>query len=293
MPAAKASKSQQPKPAHAKPREKKRKLVTETSEAPSLAKRSKAGKVTKKRQPKSSLQLIDEVVDEGVPDKELLYGDEEDDTQRVIEESLKEVHGAHRGPLPPVVFREPDSGKFQPLPEIQGKGKEKVGVEQAAQVLLNLQTLKKKSPADQYIFQRRTSTQTEPSSHDESSSLYVELGLTDNEMESDEEVLPVIQSGAQDEGQARPNPVHKAVHAGPNLEHMDSEVTDTLIQQNPEQMDEEFITTAYPNVQENLKLPTEDQVRLEEPASSAGTLSSLRNLDKELIFADQFLMEKS
>ncbi|GKG31355.1 hypothetical protein Tco_0423843, partial [Tanacetum coccineum] len=33
---------------------------------------------------------------------------------------------------------------------------------------------------------------------------------------------------------------------------------------------------------ENLKLPSEDQVRLEEPASSAGTLSSLQNLDKEL-----------
>ncbi|GKD42877.1 hypothetical protein Tco_1267522 [Tanacetum coccineum] len=44
---------------------------------------------------------------------------------------------------------------------------------------------------------------------------------------------------------------------------------------------------------ENLKLPTEDQVRLEEPASSAGTLSSLQNLDKELSFADLFLMEKS
>ncbi|GJW02973.1 putative ribonuclease H-like domain-containing protein [Tanacetum coccineum] len=58
-------------------------------------------------------------------------------------------------------------------------------------------------------------------------------------------------------------------------------------------MDEEFTTTAYPNVQENLKLPTEDQVRLEEPASSAGTLSSLLNLDKELSFADQFLVDKS
>ncbi|GJY18997.1 hypothetical protein Tco_0390488, partial [Tanacetum coccineum] len=47
------------------------------------------------------------------------------------------------------------------------------------------------------------------------------------------------------------------------------------------------------NVQENLKLPTEGEVRLEEPTSSAGTLSSLQNLDKELSFADQFLMEKS
>ncbi|GKD62824.1 hypothetical protein Tco_1300333 [Tanacetum coccineum] len=58
-------------------------------------------------------------------------------------------------------------------------------------------------------------------------------------------------------------------------------------------MDEEFTTTAYPNVQENLKLPTEDQVRLEEPASSARTLSSLQSLDKELSFADQFLAKKS
>ncbi|GJZ54564.1 hypothetical protein Tco_0609449 [Tanacetum coccineum] len=74
---------------------------------------------------------------------------------------------------------------------------------------------------------------------------------------------------------------------------MDFEVTNASTQQNPEKMDEEFTITAYPNVQENLKLPTEDQVRLEEPASSAGTLSSLQNLDKELSFADHFLVEKS
>ncbi|GKB57313.1 hypothetical protein Tco_0913499 [Tanacetum coccineum] len=58
-------------------------------------------------------------------------------------------------------------------------------------------------------------------------------------------------------------------------------------------MDEKFTTTAYPSVQENLKLPTEDQVILEEPTSSARTLSSLQNLDKELSFTNQFLVEKS
>ncbi|GJW18628.1 retrovirus-related pol polyprotein from transposon TNT 1-94 [Tanacetum coccineum] len=282
--------TKKPKPAPAKPQEKKRKLVTETSEAPSPAKRSKAGKVVKKRTKKSSLQLVDEFVDEGVPENEPRIGDEEADLQKAVEESLKEVHSAP-----------------------QGKGKEKVGVEQAAQVLLNLQTPKKKSLADQYIFQRRTSTQTEPTGHDESSSLYAELGLTDSETDSDEEV-PGIVARVQDEGQARPNPGEHdegqagpnpgdaeasqppsshVVHAGPNLEHMDLEASDTSIQPNPEQMDEEFTTTAYPNVQENLKLPTEGEVRLEEPASSAGTLSSLQNLDKELSFADQFLVEKS
>ncbi|GKB26818.1 retrovirus-related pol polyprotein from transposon TNT 1-94 [Tanacetum coccineum] len=123
-----------------------------------------AGKVVKQRMKKSSLQLVDEFVDEGVPENEPRIGDEEADLQKA-------------GPLPPVVIRELESGKFQPLPEVQGKGKEK----------------------------RRTSTQTEPTGHDESSSLYAELGLTDSETDSDEEV-PRIDAGVQDEGQAGPNP---------------------------------------------------------------------------------------
>ncbi|GKB30976.1 hypothetical protein Tco_0870377, partial [Tanacetum coccineum] len=174
------------------------------------------------------------------------------------------------GPLPPVVIREPESGKFQPLLEVQGKGKEKVRVEQAVQVLLNFQTPKKKSPAD-------------------------------HETDSDEEV-PGIVNRVQDEGQAGPNPgdaeasqppSSHVVHTGPNHEHMDLEASDTSIQPNTVQMDEEFTTTAYPNVQENLKLLTEGELRLEEPVSSVGTLSSLQHLDKELSFADQFLVEKS
>nr|GEX10086.1 retrovirus-related Pol polyprotein from transposon TNT 1-94 [Tanacetum cinerariifolium] len=82
--ASKSTSSQQPKPAPpapkpapAKPQEKKRRLVKETSDEPSIAKRSKP--------------------------------------------SL-DVHDTHRGPLPLVVFREPDSGRRQPLPEVQDKG---------------------------------------------------------------------------------------------------------------------------------------------------------------------------
>ncbi|GJR28713.1 retrovirus-related pol polyprotein from transposon TNT 1-94 [Tanacetum coccineum] len=150
-----ASRPPKPTPATTEPskkdQSKKRKLVKESSEAPSPAKRPKAGKVIKKRTQKSSLQLVDEFVDEGVPVNEPRFGDEEADLQKAVEESLKDVHAAHQGPLPPVVIREPESGKFQPLPEVQGKGKEKVGEEQAAQVLLNLQTPKKKSPADQNL----------------------------------------------------------------------------------------------------------------------------------------------
>ncbi|GKD75134.1 hypothetical protein Tco_1333416 [Tanacetum coccineum] len=192
--------------------------------------------------------------------KALRIGDEEADMQKEMEEKVK------------------------------GKGKEKVSDEQVALDLLTLQTPKKKSPTEQYIFQRRTPAPTEPSGHTESPSLYAKLGLTDSDTESDEEVPHVVKSGAQDEGQAGPNPgvqdegqagsnpgnaaysqpqPSHVVHVGPNLEHMDLEAT------------------------ENLKLLMKDQVRLEEPTNSAGTLSSLQNLDKELSFASQLHTEKS
>ncbi|GKE09341.1 hypothetical protein Tco_1412892 [Tanacetum coccineum] len=56
---------------------------------------------------------------------------------------------------------------------------------------------------------------------------------------------------------------------------MDFEVTNALIQQNPEQMDEEFTTTAYPNVQENLKLPTKDQ---EDETEKTNTESEVQSM---------------
>ncbi|GKB97635.1 hypothetical protein Tco_0983772, partial [Tanacetum coccineum] len=233
----------------------------------------------------SHWQLVDEFVDEGIPLTEPGFGDLEADTQRAIEESLKDAHGAHRGPLPPVVFRETDTGKFQPLPEVEGKGKEKVGAEQAARVLLNLQTPKKKSPTEQYIFQRRTSAPTEPSGHDESSSLYAELGLTESDTESDEEVPPVVKSGAPDEGQAGPNPgIQDEGQAGPNPGN--DTVSQTLSTPS---------VHARPNLEhtdENLKLTVDDPVIPEEPASSTGTLSSLQHLAKDFSFGDQFFNDK-
>nr|GEV38434.1 hypothetical protein [Tanacetum cinerariifolium] len=251
-----------PKPAKAtkksKPSGKKRKLVTEMSDKPSPARRSKPSLVTKQRKPTSSLRSVDKSVDEGIPEKEPRVDDEEADIQRAVEESLKSVYDVPRGPLPPMVIREPESRKYQPLPE----------------------TPKKKSLADQFIYQRRTSTATESSGHDESLSLYAKLRLTDSEVESDEDV-PWINAGVPDEGQARPNPGEQDEgQARPNpgeqnLEHTDLDATDVSTQPHPEQMDEGFPVTAYPNVQENLKLTIEEQVILEEPTSSTGTLSSL------------------
>ncbi|GJW38805.1 retrovirus-related pol polyprotein from transposon TNT 1-94 [Tanacetum coccineum] len=184
-----SSQQPKPKPAPAKTQKKKQKLVTKTSEASSPAKRSKAGKVVKKRTQKSSLQLVDEFVDEGVLVNDPRIGDEEADMQKAVEESLKEFYEARQGPLPLVVIREPESGKFQPLPEVHGKGKEK----------------------------RHTPAPTESLGHVESPSLYAEISLTDSDTESDEEVPPVVKSGAQNEGQAVQNPgVQDEDQAGPN-----------------------------------------------------------------------------
>nr|GEV09786.1 integrase, catalytic region, zinc finger, CCHC-type, peptidase aspartic, catalytic [Tanacetum cinerariifolium] len=121
----------------------------------------------------------------------------------------------------------------------------------------------------------------------ESPSLDAELALTDSEIKSNN-LVPKINTGDQDKGKAGPNPGnHDEGQARPN-----PGATDALNQQNLKQMDEEFTTTAYPNVQKNLKLPYEDQVILEEPTSSTRTLSSLQNLEKELSFTDQFFMKK-
>ncbi|GKB64771.1 hypothetical protein Tco_0920957, partial [Tanacetum coccineum] len=236
--------SKKPKPAPAKPQEKKRKPVSESSEAPPLAKRAKAGKVGKKRTVKSSKQLVDEFIDEGVLAAKPRLQDRGEIWKTVLQESLTDAYPTQRGPLPPVV-RETDTGKFQPLPEVSGKGKEKVG-------------------------------------HEDSTSLYVELGLSGSDTESDEEMPSVVRSGAQDEGQAGPDPG--------KLDEGADQIP--VIQPQPEHMDEGFTAAAYPEVQENLKLKADEQVIPEEPVSSTGTLSSLQHLAKDFSFGDQFLNDK-
>ncbi|GKD48839.1 hypothetical protein Tco_1277815 [Tanacetum coccineum] len=200
-----ASQPSKPTPAPAKPQQKKRKLVEDTTEPPSQAKRSKAGKVLKRERYPALLSwgpLPPVVFREPDTGKIQPLPEVEGKGKEKVEESLKEVPGAHGGPLPPEVFREPNTRKFQPFLEVSGKGKE----EQTAQVLLNLQTLKKKNPDEQFIFQRCTPAPTVPSSHEESSSLYAELGQTDSETNSDNEVSRDINPKAHIKGQAGSDP---------------------------------------------------------------------------------------
>ncbi|GKB27196.1 retrovirus-related pol polyprotein from transposon TNT 1-94 [Tanacetum coccineum] len=180
---------------------------------PAKATKPKSSKQSKPLAPKAATKKPkrSKETKAGVPENEPRIGDEEADLQKAVEESLKEVHSTRQGPLPPVVIREPESGKFQPLPDVQGKGKEKTDFDEEVPGI---------------VARVQAEGQAGPNSRE------------------------------HDEGQAGPNhgdaatsqpPSSHVVHAGPNLEHMDIEASDTSIQSNPEQMDEEFTTTAYLN----------------------------------------------
>nr|GEV50927.1 integrase, catalytic region, zinc finger, CCHC-type, peptidase aspartic, catalytic [Tanacetum cinerariifolium] len=114
----------------------------------------------------------------------------------------------------------------------------------------------------------------------------------EGQKETDADTLDEGQAGSnpdeRSEGQAGPNrgitgneeqsiPNH-VVHARSDRKHMDLDVTKASPQPSTKQLDEGFLATAYPKIQESLKLAVEEQVLLEEPASSSGTLSSLHHL---------------
>ncbi|GKB30628.1 hypothetical protein Tco_0870029, partial [Tanacetum coccineum] len=232
---------------------------------------SQPPKTTPTRKTKSSLKLVDEFVDEGVPEKEHVYDDEEADLQQTLDLSLKDQGERTQGPTRPVVIRETDYGRIQQLLD--------------------------ESLPDQFIFQRRIPMPIESSGHTESPSLDAELALIDSETESDKEA-PEIHARDQDEGQAGPNPGEQDEgQAGPNpVEQDEGQAGLNLGDAAESQPQSSHVVHAVPNLEhmdsENLKLPTEDQVIIEEPASSTRTMSSLQNLDKELSFTNQFFVEK-
>nr|GEU88429.1 hypothetical protein [Tanacetum cinerariifolium] len=72
-------------------------------------------------------------VAEDAPAKEPQVAAKDADLQKALEESIKTMYDVPRGPLPPVVIREPESGKYQPLLEVPGKGKAKAGPDPGVQ----------------------------------------------------------------------------------------------------------------------------------------------------------------
>nr|GFA33123.1 hypothetical protein [Tanacetum cinerariifolium] len=141
----------------AKTQEHKCKQAIGTTDKPAKAKRIKRSISRNTRQSRGSPKSVGASEAEEVPAEEPRVAEKYTDFQKAVEESMKDAYALPKGPLPLVVIREPESGKYQPLPEVPGKGNAKVYEEQVAHDLLSLQKHKKTSPADQYIFQRRVS----------------------------------------------------------------------------------------------------------------------------------------
>nr|GEU43142.1 hypothetical protein [Tanacetum cinerariifolium] len=265
---------------------------------------------------RGSPKSVGESEAEEVPAEKPQVADEDADFQKAVEESMKDAYALPKGSLPPVVIREPESGKYQPLPEVPGKGKAKVSEEQVAHDLLSLQKYKKTSPADQYIFQRRVSKPTASSFHDGSQ----DEGQAGPDPNAQAEGQARLNPEKTSEGQAGSNPDETSKgQAGPdpNAQAEGQTGSDTGAQAegqarlNPEKTSEGqagsnpdetskgqagpdpgFTATIYPNVQENLKLVVEEPVLLEEPTSSSRTLSSLQHLSRDFTFGDQFFSDK-
>nr|GEW66490.1 putative reverse transcriptase, RNA-dependent DNA polymerase [Tanacetum cinerariifolium] len=233
--------------------------------------------------PRSSPKSVGASEAEEVPAEELQVADEDADFQKAVEESMKDAYALPKGPLPPVVIREPESGKYQPLPEVPGKGKAKVSEER--------------------VFEPTTSSFNDESPY--------EAGPDPNAQAEDQKRSDTgAQAEGQDglkpdetsEGQAGPDPGNAearvqstsspVVHAGSDREHMDLDVANVSPQPSTKQLYEGFTAMVYPNVQENLKIAVEEPVSLEEPASSSGTLSSLQHLSRDFSFGDQFFSDK-
>nr|GEZ53663.1 hypothetical protein [Tanacetum cinerariifolium] len=299
----------------AKPQEHKRKQASRTTDKPAKAKRIKRSISRNTRQSRGSPKSVGASEAKEVPAEEPQVAEEDVDFLKAVEESMKDAYALPKGQLLPVVIREPESEKYQPLPEVPGKGKAKVSEEQVAHDLLSLQKHKKTNSEEE---SKKVVLRVEQGSQDEDQSgpdpnaqaegqtgsdsgAQVEGQAVSNPDETSEG-----QAGSNpdetSEGQARPDPGNAearvqstsspVVHAGSDREHMDTDVANVTLQPSMEQLYEGFTATIYPNVQENLKLAVKEPVLLEEPASSSGTLSSLQHLSRDFTFGDQFLCDK-
>ncbi|GJY74536.1 hypothetical protein Tco_0478967 [Tanacetum coccineum] len=171
------------------------------------------------------------------------------------------------------LIREPDTGKLQPLPEVPGKGKEKVRDDKLPKFS---STSNSKRRADRKYSDTESEEKCLPweevdnkyegqagLDHDEGQAGSDPGTRDEGQAGSNPGTLDEGQAGSdpgtRDEGQAGPNPDDiniaeslplptPSVLAGPNLEHSDVEITGPSSQPQPEHMDEGFygLITAYP-----------------------------------------------
>ncbi|GJT10111.1 retrovirus-related pol polyprotein from transposon TNT 1-94 [Tanacetum coccineum] len=300
----------------------KSKPASEKSSKPAPASKPKAsplqkagkGKVAKVRNVKSSFRLVDEPDEEPAqpePEPETEYRGEskEYDVEQTIHMSLESFQAQGQAHVGGVAIREPVAEATRPLPVVEGNGKAITADELAAQSLLALHA---PNTTDQFIFQRRTpateeaSTRPSTQPQDDTSTNIVRDSLSHADAETGDDVTEEVnledRTAKSDEGQAgsdpgktpesRPPPDdNKIVEDQARPDPGESRVA--LAGPDPKLTHDEFMANVYPKVHESLKFSADEHVILEDPLSSTGTLSSMKNLEDAYTIGDQFFNDKS
>nr|GEZ42320.1 hypothetical protein [Tanacetum cinerariifolium] len=224
---------------------------------PSPKKPSKMGKVLKTHKGKSSLQLSDEEKP-SQPELEPEHQGEGDeyDVERAIQMSLESFQAQSQAHVGGVTIKEPSRG-------------------------------------------HSTTTSGERQSGGDTEILHIDEDQgkdVDNQVNLEEKTTEIDQGQAESDPsktpESRPPPEQEFMKE--NQAGLDPRVSHVAFAGlNPEPTHEEFMANVYLDVHESLKLPVDKHVILEEPLSSSGTLSSMKNLDDAYTFGDQFFNDKS
>ncbi|GKB50082.1 histone deacetylase 14 [Tanacetum coccineum] len=236
------------------------KVTKEKPSQPSPLKNVHKGKVLKKvRKEKGPLKLVDkeeEVQHEHVP--EFQGEGEDDDYQRAIQMSLESFQAQSQAPIKGVAIREPVPETTRKLPEVEGKGAD---------------TDKTNSGGDTEIMQIGEEQGDDVANmvNLEEKTTKIDEGQAGSDPGKTPESRPPPDDDKIDEDQAGPDPRESSVAlVGPNLEPTH----------------DKFMANVYPNVHESLKFLADEHVILEDPLSSSGILSSMKNLDDAYTIGD-------
>nr|GEW97794.1 E-beta-farnesene synthase [Tanacetum cinerariifolium] len=168
----------------------------------------------------------------------------------------------------------------QQLLMVEGKGKAIAIDEQAVQSLLDPYKPKKKSTTDQYIFQRRIPMTEEASTRP--------FAQPDDDTSAN--IVCKTSSPTDAETGAATNKTNSK--GDTEILNMVKEQGDDVIERpDPDSMHDDFIATMYPQVHESMKHLDEEHAQVENPLSSTGTHSSMKNMDA-YTFGDQFFNDK-
>ncbi|GKD22924.1 hypothetical protein Tco_1224627, partial [Tanacetum coccineum] len=287
----KVTKEKPSKPSTAKPPKPKPAKGKSTKATP-LQKADK-GKVAKVCNVKSSFQLVNEPNEkpaqpEPEPEPEHQSEGEEYDVKRAIQMSLESFHAEGHAHVGGVAIRKPVAEATRPLRVVEGKGK---AIDDTSANIVR----DSPSPADAETGDE--SDKTNSGGDTEILHISEEQGEdVDNQVNLEEKTAKLDQGQAgSDPGktlESRPLPEKIFMdedQAGPDPE--ESRVA--LAGPDPEPTQDEFMANVYPNVHESLKFLAGEHVILENPLSSTGTLSLMKNLEDAYTIRDQFFNDKS